>query len=97
LVQAVYLEDQQSYRLTITAALINKAHAVAFLVYGQAKAAAVYQVLKGDKDTETYPAQLIVPEERDLHWLAGTWAGDVERAANIKSSHAASANELFFT
>lgn len=69
LVQAVYLEDQQSYRITMTAALINKAHAIAFLVYGEAKASAVYQVLKGDKDAETYPAQLIVPEEGDVHWF----------------------------
>jgi 6-phosphogluconolactonase len=79
LVQAVYLEDQQSYRITMTAALINKAHAIAFLVYGEAKAAAVYYVLKGDKDAETYPAQLIVPEEGDVHWFL-----DEEAAQQIK-------------
>jgi 6-phosphogluconolactonase len=69
LVQTVYLEDQQSYRITMTAALINEAHAIAFLVYGESKAEAVFRVIKGDKNTETYPAQLIIPNEGSVQWF----------------------------
>src|SRR6187399_1774279 len=68
LVSAVYLKELSSSRITMTAALINEAHAIAFLVYGEAKAIAVHNVLEGEKDFETYPAQLIIPEEGVLHW-----------------------------
>ena len=69
LVKAVHLEDPSSYRITMTSPLINEAHAIAFLVYGNAKSNAVYEVLEGKKDFETYPAQLIIPEEGKVHWF----------------------------
>jgi 6-phosphogluconolactonase len=69
LVKAVYLEGTSSYRITMTAALINEAYNIAFLVYGEAKANAVYEVLEGEKNVETYPAQLIIPEEGNVHWF----------------------------
>ena len=71
LIRAVYIEELLSYRITMTTALINEAHAIAFLVYGDAKAKAVHDVLEGEKDFETYPAQLISPEEGVLHWFLG--------------------------
>jgi 6-phosphogluconolactonase len=69
LVSAVYIEELSSYRITMTAALINEAHAIAFLVYGDAKANAVQNILEGERDFETYPAQLISPEDGVLHWF----------------------------
>jgi 6-phosphogluconolactonase len=69
LVSAVYIQELSSYRITMTAALINEAHAISFLVYGDAKANAVHDVLEGEKDFETYPAQLIIPEDGVLHWF----------------------------
>ena len=69
LVKAVHLDDPPSYRITMTAPLINEAHAIAFLVYGEAKANAVYEVLEGEKDFETYPAQLINSEDGTMHWF----------------------------
>jgi 6-phosphogluconolactonase len=69
LVSAVHIKELSSSRITMTAALINEAHAIAFLVYGEAKAIAVHNVLEGEKDFETYPAQLIIPEEGVLHWF----------------------------
>ncbi len=69
LVKAVYLEDHQSHRITMTAALINESHAIAFLVYGETKAKAVQNVLEGEKDFDSYPAQLIIPEEGVVHWF----------------------------
>jgi len=69
LVGAVYIEELSSYRITMTAAIINEAHAIAFLVYGDAKANAVHDVLEGEKDFETFPAQLIDPDDGVLHWF----------------------------
>jgi 6-phosphogluconolactonase len=80
LVKEVYLKDQQSYSITMTAGLINEAHAVAFLVYGAAKANAVYEVLEGEKKFETYPAQLINSEEGIVHWFL-----DEDAAENLRS------------
>ena len=69
LVKSVYLEDQQAHRITLTAPLINEAHNIAFLVYGEAKAKAVQQVLKGKRDADNYPAQLIETETGALDWF----------------------------
>ena len=80
LVSAVYIQELSSYRITMTAALINEAHAIAFLVYGGAKANAVHDVLEGAKDFETYPAQLIIPEEGVLNWFL-----DEDAAKNLRS------------
>jgi 6-phosphogluconolactonase len=73
-VKEVFLEDQQVYRITMTAPLINQAHHIAFLVYGESKALAVHHVIEDKKDIENYPAQLIKPENGDLHWFLDTSA-----------------------
>ena len=80
LVKAVYLKDPPSYRITMTAALINEANAIAFLVYGEVKARAVQEVLEGEKDPETFPAQLIIPEDGVIHWFL-----DEGAAKNLRS------------
>ena len=67
-VKEVFLEDQQVFRITFTAPLINQAHNIAFLVYGEGKAIAVHHVLEDAKDIENYPAQLIAAEHGDLRW-----------------------------
>ena len=80
LVSAVYIEELSSYRITMTAALINEASSIAFLVYGEAKANAVHDVLEGKKDFETFPAQLIIPEDGVMHWFL-----DEGAAKNLRS------------
>jgi len=67
--KAVFLNDQQVYRITLTAPLINKAHHIAYLVYGAGKAEAVHHVIEDKKDIENYPAQLIKPDDGDLQWF----------------------------
>jgi 6-phosphogluconolactonase len=67
--EEVFVEEKQVYRITLTAPLINQAHAVAFLVYGADKAAAVQSVLHGERDIEQYPAQLIAPASGEAHWF----------------------------
>jgi 6-phosphogluconolactonase len=74
IVRPVFLEDQKVYRITMTAPLINDAHNVAFLVYGKGKAEAVQHVLKGEKNMELYPAQLVQPLDGTLNWFMDTEA-----------------------
>ena len=78
-VKAVYLEDQKKYRITFTAPLINQAHHVAFLVYGDAKATAVHHVIEDKRDIENFPAQLIAPSDGELQWFI-----DKAAAAKLK-------------
>lgn len=67
--QEVFVEEKQVYRITLTAPLINQAHAIAFLVYGANKAAAIEHVLTGARDIQQFPAQLIVPTAGEVHWF----------------------------
>jgi len=68
-VQAVFLEGQKIYRISMTAPLINQARNIAFLVYGKEKAEAVHHVLEDEFDPEKYPAQIIDPLKGELHWF----------------------------
>ncbi len=68
-VKAVFLKEQNSYRITMTAPLINQSRQIAFLVYGKEKAEAVHQVLNDVRDAEKYPAQLIHPTDGELQWF----------------------------
>jgi 6-phosphogluconolactonase len=74
----VYLADQNLYRVTLTAPLINQAAVVAFLVAGKGKAGVLREVLHGPRDPRRLPAQLIQPESGELLWLA-----DQEAAARL--------------
>lgn len=67
-VKAVFLEQQNVYRITMTAPLINQARHIAFIVYGSAKAEAVHHVLENGHDEKKYPARLIHPMKGDLQW-----------------------------
>ncbi len=77
LVKEVYVETQQVYRITLTAPLINKAKNIAFLTFGLAKAEAVKAVIKGEKDIEKYPAQLINPCNGQVYWFLDTAAASL--------------------
>jgi 6-phosphogluconolactonase len=68
-VKDVFLPDQQVYRITLNAPMINEARHIAFLVYGEGKAIAVHHVLEDDEDIEEYPAQLIEPIIGEIEWF----------------------------
>ena len=74
-VVAQYVEVMQSWRITLTAPVINAARQVVFLVQGAEKAAVVQRVLRGPYDPDVLPAQLIAPRGGELHWLLDTAAG----------------------
>ena len=79
-VKEVWLPEQQVYRISFTAPLINQARAIAFLVFGADKAAAVAQVLGTEQNTEQYPAQLIQPSSGEVQWfLDEAAAGELEQ------------------
>jgi 6-phosphogluconolactonase len=66
----VYVAEQDLYRVTLTAPLINQAAVVAFLVAGDSKAGVLREVLQGPRNVEHLPAQLIQPQNGELLWLA---------------------------
>ncbi|MBO3271623.1 6-phosphogluconolactonase [Hymenobacter defluvii] len=68
-VQALYIEEVQANRVTMTAPLLNQARATVFLVYGEGKAEAVRQILEEECDIQRYPAQLIQPENGNVTWF----------------------------
>ena len=68
-VREVFLPDQQVYRITVTAPLINQAKHIAFLVFGSSKAEAVHHILGDERDYRQYPAQLIQPASGDIIWF----------------------------
>lgn len=78
-VQAAFVAEVDAYRITLTAPLINQAWAVAFLVFGADKAAAVRRVLLGERNVEEYPAQLIAPAAGEADWFM-----DEAAAAELK-------------
>lgn len=61
-VDAFFLEAQDMYRITLTAPVLNKAREVAFLVFGEKKAPALFEVLKGEANVDLYPSQIIKKE-----------------------------------
>jgi 6-phosphogluconolactonase len=69
LVADVYVEELQAYRISMTAPLINQAKKVAFLVNGLPKAAAVRNIIDGERNYQEYPAQLISPAGGEMHWF----------------------------
>ncbi|WP_295675352.1 6-phosphogluconolactonase [uncultured Mucilaginibacter sp.] len=76
-VSEVFLPDQNVYRITMNAPLINEAKHIAFLVYGEGKAVAVQHVLEDDEDIEEYPAQLIEPIVGEIEWFMDTAAAEL--------------------
>lgn len=68
-VQAYFLEPQQMYRITLTAPCINQAKKIVFITYGEKKAKALYEVLKGEWNPTQNPSQLIQPQIGEIEWL----------------------------
>lgn len=69
-VDSVFVEKLNTYRISLTAPLINKAENVAFLAFGENKAEALKHVIGDDeKNFDNYPAQLINPIDGKLTWF----------------------------
>ena len=68
-VSSLYLKEQQMYRITLTATVVNMSARVVFLVSGGDKAAALYHVLSSEHEPYLYPAQAIQPFNSELYWF----------------------------
>jgi 6-phosphogluconolactonase len=68
-VAELFLKQQDMYRITLTAPLINKARQIVFQVFGENKAGVLKQVLEGPTQPEKLPSQLIKPGNGELHWF----------------------------
>jgi 6-phosphogluconolactonase len=77
LVVSNWVDKFQSFRITLTAPVLNNADLVIFLVSGEEKAEPLQVVLEGQKQTDRFPSQLIEPTHGKLLWL-------VDRAAARK-------------
>ena len=75
LVTANWVEKFRTFRLTLTAPVLNSAACLLFLVAGKDKADAVQAVLEGSFQPNRYPAQLIQPSGGELIWLLDRSAG----------------------
>lgn len=69
LATSFFLQTQDMYRITLTAPVVNNAACVAFLAAGAGKAEVLKQVLKGEKNVDLYPSQIIQPVKGQLHWF----------------------------
>lgn len=71
----LWLEEQDMYRVTLTAPIVNASKRIAFLVSGSSKATALSDVLHKKYEPLTFPSQIIKPVTGELHWF-------VDEAAN---------------
>ncbi|WP_375444605.1 6-phosphogluconolactonase [uncultured Fibrella sp.] len=67
--KAYFLTQQDMFRLTLTAPVVNRAAAVLFLVAGANKADALHEVLHGTYQPAKYPSQRIKPDTDEFVWF----------------------------
>lgn len=68
-VDAYFLKSQGMHRITLTAPLINDAKNIIFLVFGEKKSDALYQVIEGTETYKKFPSKLINPKAGKIHWM----------------------------
>lgn len=74
-IKSMFVGEVDMHRITMTAPLINQARQIAFLVFGNDKADAVFQVLEDKTGSSTeYPARLINSDKKKVKWYLDTAA-----------------------
>ncbi len=68
-VAETFVQEQDLYRITLTAPILNASDHVLFLVSGASKSAVLKDVVEGPSDPSRLPAQLIRPRPGQLTWL----------------------------
>jgi 6-phosphogluconolactonase len=69
LVVADHVDEVNSWRVSLTAPVLNNAAQITFLVTGESKAEVVKRVIDGPRDSQSTPAQLIAPTDGSLTWI----------------------------
>lgn len=90
-VVAHYVDKARAWRVTLTAAAINAATQVTFIVSGASRAETVRIVLAGPHQPDLLPAQIIRPAKGSLLWLvdaaaAALISSEGERQSAIETS-----------
>jgi 6-phosphogluconolactonase len=73
-VMAEYVPQVSMWRLTLTPPVLNAAGEVLFLVTGEAKAEAVARVLRGSRNVDALPAQVVRPRSGRVRWFLDSGA-----------------------
>ncbi len=68
-VNSVYNSEQEMYRITLMPKIVNRAARIAFMAEGEKKAKMLQQVLQGPYEPSKFPAQIIKPDDGELHWF----------------------------
>lgn len=80
-IKSVFVEEVDMHRITMTASLINQSRHIAFLVFGEGKAEAVFHVLEDQSgSSKLYPARLITNDDQKVQWFL-----DKAAAAKLQS------------
>ncbi len=74
-VVSLYLPSQQMHRISLMPGVVNVSDKTMFLLSGTSKATALKNVLNGSYQPERFPAQLIRPVNKELHWFIDEPAG----------------------
>jgi 6-phosphogluconolactonase len=64
-----YVEALKAWRVTLTPRVLNAARLIVFLVTGSRKSERLSQVLRGERDPQAMPAQLVEPRNGKLLWI----------------------------
>ncbi|MDP4132311.1 MAG: 6-phosphogluconolactonase [Bacteroidota bacterium] len=68
-VTSYYLRAQEMYRITLTKNIVNHSAHIVFMISGPGKAAALHEVLEGERNPDRFPSQLILPTRGELHFF----------------------------
>ncbi|ABF41815.1 6-phosphogluconolactonase [Candidatus Koribacter versatilis Ellin345] len=79
LVVADFIPEVNMDRITMTLPVINDSRLIVFLVSGADKAQVVHDVLRGPRQPEQLPSQLVHPAGGELIWLVDEAAAELVR------------------
>ena len=77
LVEAVWVPKLNAHRLTMTPHAVHTAEQIMVLVTGENKAEALKQVIEGEFDPGTYPAQTLRSAEGEVRWFVDPCAAEL--------------------
>jgi 6-phosphogluconolactonase len=79
---SVHVPEQNMDRVSLTPSIVNKSRLVAFLVEGSAKSTVLQKILDEKNSAISFPAQLIKPQQGELHWFVDEAAAAQQAIGN---------------